>query len=112
MAYPPTQPLLRFSRQKYIESALERQTRECKEAFREYASRYYRVNNGTAADVVAAYKRTSLPKPVGKDFRCTGGIFQAMLRRGEIRSTGTVKAADGSGRNMDCYSATDAATQI
>lgn len=101
------QPLLPLSRQKYIESALERQTREFKDAFRDYASRYYKVNRGTAADVVAAYKRTALPKPVSKDYRCTGGIFQSMVRKGEIRVIGTVKADDGSGRLSAVYAAAE-----
>lgn len=98
----PVPPPPSTSRRSFIDDALERQADEFKKAFRQFASEFYKANRGTAADVIAEYKLTALPKPV-KDYRCTGAIFMSMVHRGEIKSVGTVKAGDGSGRNMDVY---------
>lgn len=73
-----------------------------KESFREFAEDFYRTRRGKVEDVVALYKQTNLPKPQN-DYRAVGGIIQKMVRSGAIRSVGTEKANDGSGRNMDVY---------
>ncbi len=91
------------SRQTFIDEALERQKAEFREAFRAFLRAYTNTHEGfLAADVITAYRASNHPQPI-KDFRCVGGIFQAAINRGELRSIGTRKAADGTGRNMDAY---------
>ena len=102
-AQSPAPPPAADTRQTFIDNALDRQRREFKIAFKQFAEDYKAAHDRfLAADVIAAYDATNLPKPV-KDYRCTGGIFQGMIHKGELRIVGTTKAADGSGRNMDVY---------
>jgi len=91
-------------RQPLIDLALQAQSEMFRETFREFAENYFANRSGKVEDVVAAYKNANLPQPK-TDFRSCGGIVQKLVRDRKIRSIGTAKANDGSGRWMDVYRA-------